>query len=130
MAPLTASELAAERAAARCAFQLTYARSPVPRRFRAGSLSGPPIPCAYGGDIDASGHWEDGGDAVFHERDEAGWVDRYANYAINEAVHEALEWFRVDGRPWLDPHGDLEDAIYAEVNALCERLAAIRAEVQ
>lgn len=23
------------------------------------------------------------------------------------AIHEVLEWYRVDGRPWIDPHRDL-----------------------
>ncbi|GIG93017.1 hypothetical protein [Plantactinospora endophytica] len=107
-------------------------------------MTGPDIPCAYGREIDASGDWnhprddsfatvhggwEDGGDVeiVFAERDEAGWIDRYANYAVNEAVHEALEWFRVDGHPWLDPHGPAENEIYDAVNDLVDRLASIRA---
>jgi hypothetical protein len=31
--------------------------------------------------------------------------------AVGEAVHEVLEWFRVDGQLWLDPHGRHEDRI-------------------
>lgn len=135
---------ASERAAARTTFQLTYGRSPVERKFFAGQLTGPSIPNAYAdpdgtfdttedpwcvAGLDASGDWEDGpdGDTEFLDRTEDGWIDRYANYAINEAVHEALEWLRVDGLPWLDPHGDYETAIYGAVNDLASRLTEIRA---
>lgn len=122
------SQQASHTAAARVSFQLTYARSQHPRRFAAGLLTGPDLPCAYSSDVRASGDWEDGGDAdgVFPGRGEQEWIDRYANYAINEAVHEALEWLRVDGRPWLDPHGAVETEIYALTNELCERLADLR----
>ncbi len=119
---------AALAAAARTTFQLTYARSPRPRQFSPAQLTGPDIPCAYGGDLDASGDWLDGRDDAdeLPARTEADWIDRYANYAINEAVHEALEWLRVDGCPWLDPHGPAEAEVYAAVNELVDRLAAIR----
>lgn len=146
---------AAETAAARMSFQLTYARSPRRREFRPGELTGPDIPCAYGGEINASGDWNDprddapadvpgtwtdGGDRVqahteewesggeYYARIEVDWIDRYANYAVNEGVHEVLEWLRVDGRPWLDPHGPAEAAIYAAVNDMVDRLATIRAK--
>lgn len=143
----------ATRAADRVSFQLTYARSPVRRRFQPGVLTGPPIPCAYGGELAASGDWNDSGDAgqdggwhapgddpgnhdqddpttaVVVGRSEADWVDQFAGYAVNEAVHEALEWFRLDGVPWLDPHGtpDEEDEVSAAVDELVAKLAAIRA---
>ncbi|MGI5214882.1 hypothetical protein [Plantactinospora sp. CA-290183] len=134
----------ADAAAARVSFQLTYARSLKRREFMPGELTGPDIPCAYDGEINASGDWNDSRDdtpatddggseesgvakTVFAGRDESGWIDRYANYAVNEAVHEALEWYRVDGHPWLDPHGPAEDEIYSAVNDLVDRLAAIRA---
>lgn len=125
-----ADEEAAELAAARVSFQLTYARADRVRMFSPGVMSGPSIPNAYGGDLNASGDWEDGDDDAdpYASRTEAEWIGRYANYAINEAVHEALEWFRVDGKPWLDPHGEDQDVIYGEVNALVARLAAIRDE--
>lgn len=130
-------------AAARVSFQLTYAKADRRREFRPGELTGPVVPCAYGGELDASGGWndssdddptvdggwEDGGNAddVFANRTEAEWIGRYASYAINEAVHEALEWLRVDGCPWLDPHGPAEDEIYEAVGEMVTRLSAIRA---
>lgn len=122
-------EPAAKAAAERVSFQLTYARADKPRRFQPGFLDGPDIPCAYGGELNASGAWEDGGDLgeVFADRSEDQWIDRYASYALNEAVHEALEWFRVDGKPWIDPHGRDEDEVYAAVGELVAKLAGIRA---
>jgi hypothetical protein len=119
---------ASRDAAARVTFELTYARSPVPRRFAAGLMTGPDLPCAYGSEVRASGDWEDGQDAsaAVSDRGQDDWIDRYANYAVNEAVHEALEWLRVDGQPWLDPHGEAEEAIHALTNELCEQLAALR----
>lgn len=138
----------AAAAAERVSFQLTYGRSPVQRRFSPGELTGPPIPCAYGNPLDASGGWTDSSadtpasqDGGWYDsrdwpdpddpacRSEQQWVDVFAGYAVNEAVHEALEWFRVDGRPWLDPHGTPadEDEITGAVDELVARLAAIRA---
>ncbi len=130
MAELTEAEsdAAAERAAARVSFQLTYDRAQVQRVFTAGFLSGPSLPNAYGDDhVRQVGEWDDP-DSGLRRLDEAGWVNQFASYAVNEAVHEALEWFRVDGVPWLDPHGPAEDAIYKAVDDLVRRLAAIRAE--
>lgn len=118
-------DAAADAAAARCEFQLTYARSSVPREFARGMLTGPNIPNAYGPGT-AAGEWCDSTTDGVVDTDPESWIDRYAGYALNEAVHEALEWMRVDGRPWLDPHGPNELDIYAEVNELCTRLAAIR----
>jgi hypothetical protein len=122
------SNEAAKQAAERCEFQLTYARSAVRREFSEGVLTGSPIDNAYGGDLKASGEWDDGDDFLVMRSTPEEWITRFARYAINEAVHEALEWFRVDGKPWLDPHGDFEDEIYAEVGSLCDRLAKIRSE--
>jgi hypothetical protein len=111
-------------------FQLTYARAGIHRRFSPGQLSGPLIPCAYGSPLDASGSWEDGDDLCFDhpQRTEEQWINRYAGYAVNEAIHEALEWLRVDGRCWLDPHGPAKLRIYALTNGFIDQLAALRAE--
>ncbi|TWG21371.1 hypothetical protein FHX34_103909 [Actinoplanes teichomyceticus] len=49
------SLLASRSAAARVTFALTYARSPLPRRFAAGLLTGPDLPCAYDSDVRAPG---------------------------------------------------------------------------
>ncbi|MBU8857711.1 MULTISPECIES: hypothetical protein [unclassified Micromonospora] len=117
---------AARSAAQRIAFQLTYARADIPRRFEPGELSGPDIPCAYGSVLAQSGGWEVPEDCGAPGRTEAEWVDRFASYAVAEATHEALEWFRVDGRPWLDPHGRAAKQIHAAVDELCDKLAEVR----
>lgn len=126
------AQTASERAAARVTFQLTYDRTDQPRTFQPGALEGPWIPCAYGSTESQPGGWyqpddDHGDDHPDTTRTENQWIDRYAGYAVAEAVHEALEWFRVDGRPWLDPHGRAEDEIHAAVAELAAKLAAIRA---
>lgn len=121
-----ASMRAADRAAHRVGFQLTYARSPVPRVFSPGWLNGPDIDNAYGGGLQ-SGGWDSPDDWTL-DLDEDGWVDRYATVAVREAVHEALEWFRADGKPWLDPHGPAEAEIHALCGEFAEKLVALRRE--
>jgi len=120
-----------ERAAARCEFQLTYARSPVRREFGPGWLSGPNIANAYRPGGTSPGEWLDPSDEFMADDPdlvEGDWIAKYAGYAIQEVVHEALEWFRVDGAPWLDPHGRHDDLIYAAVGELIAKLEEIRSE--
>ncbi len=119
----------ARRAAERVEFQLTYARSGRRRRFEPGLLEGPDVADAYGGTYSVPGVWENGDDMEGDDRrfTEQEWGDRYASYAVNEAIHEALEWFRVDGRPWLDPHGGAAEELYQLTGQLCQRLAELRA---
>lgn len=117
-------EAAADLAAKRVTFQLTYGRATDPRKFDQFTLSGPWIPNAYGPGHQV-GEWS-GGDRP-EDPTEDGWIDEFASWAINEAVHEALEWFRVDGRPWLDPHGlSVERDVFRIVNNMCGQLAALR----
>lgn len=114
-----------ERAADRCSFQLTYARAGDRREIYPGGMSGPSIDDAFRPGESTPGEWC--GELLDpDDRSEAGWIDRYASYAINEAVHEALEWFQVDGRPWLNPHGEQEDVIYALTAEFAAKLAALR----
>jgi hypothetical protein len=124
--PRDVSEAAASRAAKRCDFQLTYDRALDRRDLAPGVLYGPLIPDAYRPEEQAAGEWESpaDGDSILTEE---GWINRYASYAVQEAVHEALEWFRVDGRPWLDPHGPADNDIYRLVDELVDKLAALRA---
>lgn len=119
---------AAERAAKRIDFQLTYARSEQAREFTPGWLSGPQIADAFRPGSTASGEWSNPDDEARADLTEDEWIERFASYAINEAIHEALEWFQVDGRPWLSPHGKSEDMIYVLTNRLCAELAELRSE--
>jgi len=133
MTDLDGIEPNADAASRRVTFQLTYARATQPRTFQPGLLGGPPIPCAYDADpLGQPGDWYDSSEDPGSNpaRTEDQWVDRYASSAVQEAVHEALEWFRVDGQPWLDPHGDAEDAVHEAVGVLCARLAEIRRTAQ
>ncbi|MDG9674857.1 hypothetical protein [Micromonospora sp. DH14] len=125
------TEPAAVAASARVSYQLTYARSPVTRRFSPGELTGPDIPCAYDGPIAASGYWEDSRDLdeLRPDRTDNDWIGRYAGYALAEAIHEALEWLRVDGQPWLDPHGRHGAQVHAAVDDLVDHLVRIRSGV-
>lgn len=115
--------------ALRCSFDLTYRRSDRPRQLTPGWMSGGDIDNAYRPDDKASGEWiwEDDRPDVPSDPTVHQWETHFASMAISEAVHEALEWFRVDGKPWLDPHGDQEPRIYDSVRALVESLAALRA---
>jgi hypothetical protein len=115
------------RASERCSFQLTYDRADEPRTFTPGWLSGASIPDAHDPTERSPGEWM-ADHTCDDDVDEAGWVDKYASYAIHEAVHEALEWFRVDGKMWLDPHGPDEDVICHLVDELVAKLARLRKE--
>jgi hypothetical protein len=129
--PETANQQPAEpweQHVARVEFRLTYAALPEGRKFYPDAMDGPDVPDAYGPPgRTAPGEWHggdvlDSDDPTVTDRE---WFAHWAQMAINEAVHEALEWLRVDGRPWLDPHGAHEKAIYVEVARLCDKLAAL-----
>jgi len=113
-----------EQARDRVEHRLTYDRCE-PREFYQDSMDGPSIPDALG-DGTSSGEWF-GGDRLAEDADEEERLAHFAYMAVNEAIHEALEWFKVDGRPWLDPHGDMERNIYRATERLCKSLAAMRA---
>ncbi len=118
-----AHDAASEAAAKRVAFQLTYARATNPRTVNYDAIDGDPIPNAYGSGMQLN-EWYDGDQPTEPTVD--AWIDKYAHMAISEAVHEALEWFRVDGKPWIDPHAHLERAVQEEVREMCTRLAELR----
>jgi len=130
-------------AAARASFDLTYGRAERPRRFvvdgiesieeidnsRYGHVANAPAT--------SSADWNNDGDGDVdldldnHGRlrrvNEQDWFDDFARSAVGDGVHEVLEWLRVDGQLWLDPHDpDVETAIRAEVDALARRLATLR----
>lgn len=114
----TAWDAMVARAAERIDYRLTYAVTD-PRQAHPFGLYGPPIPNSYAPDEDSSGDWEDP-DFVTVVSTEQEAVDRWFTTGVREAVHESLEWFKVDGERYLDPHGTHENAIHA----LCEKFAA------
>lgn len=118
-----------ERAAARVDFRLNYTRLDKPRECSPDAIYGPSIPDAFG-EGTAAGEWYAGDCLEVEDLDtsEADWLAHFAQMAVNEAIHEALEWFQVDGKPWLDPHGVHENRIYRLTEKLTEGFAALVAE--
>jgi hypothetical protein len=101
----------------RMSFNLSYAYDPK-RELGEGGIDGKPIPNAYrptsrGGEGKAPGDWV--GEIAFWEDNP--YLQTFAN-AINEAVHEALEWAKVDRKPFLDPHGPHENDVFNAVSDL------------
>jgi hypothetical protein len=86
-------------------YQLHYSRSPVRRAFHNDGISGSQIDDAFHPGETMSGEWCAGMNWI-HDWDvpEAVWIERFFTVAIQEAVHEALEWFRLDGQVLLSPH--------------------------
>lgn len=115
-----------DEAKSRVEFRLTYNKTD-PRTFYDGEMMGPSIPSAYGEGM-SSGEWASGSIYPSDEADTETWMAHFASMAVNEAIHEALEWFKADGKPWLDPHGKHELVIYEATERLCEQLAAMRKE--
>lgn len=115
-----------DQIAERITYRLTFDATG-PRAMGPCYLEGPGIPDAYNPDAISSGDWchEDGpalDDPAVNEHD---WLTHYLSMAIGEAVHEALEWFQVDGKPWVDPHGE-HDALIARLsNELADKLASL-----
>lgn len=107
----------------RLSFHLTYGYAPQ-RSLETDCITGPNIPNAYdpSGPL-SSGEWDLGQTALPSSAEQAFTV--FFTAAINEAVHEALEWFRLDGRPVLDPHGEHEIAIHDLSQRLGEQLLAL-----
>lgn len=127
MDPQTA---AVAEAAKRVTYRLTYDVTD-PRECRLGGIDGPDLPNSYwhmdgdkpGRSKTGSGEWCDpdhpsSGDPQDH-------VDRWFTVAIREAVHEAMEWFWVDGRQYLNPHGPCEDEIHDLSGEFAEKLLAL-----
>lgn len=128
---------ALDRAAARVDYQLTYARAKKPRQFHSYGISGDPLPNAYYGREGyarpnqpevGSGEWDDPDHPT--TTDEQKHIDRWFTSAIAEAVHEALEWFWVDGEIYLDPHGPASVAISDLSTEFAEKLLLLKYEIQ
>lgn len=102
-------QTSADDAAERVRFDLTYRRERGRRLFQPSGLSGHDIHNAYRRGGWSNGEWS----AEFPDWDDdsVDWVREFFTVAISEAVHEALEWFRVDGAPLLDPHWKHEETL-------------------
>lgn len=95
----------AENAAQRCTFDLTHQRAKTPREFSPGNITGDEIDDAFDPQATFCGTWMDRAELPEDLEDtEENWIAWYGQYALQESVHEMLEWFQVDGKPWLSPH--------------------------
>lgn len=119
---------AAAAAARRVAYHLTYTRTHTGRRLAPGVLDGPNIPDAHQPGKDAPGAWWDDRDP--DDTTQAGYFTHWLRMAVQEAVHEVLEHFQVDGQTYLDPHGPAEQTIMGCVDQLAAQLAVIAATPQ
>ena len=121
---------AMEEAALRVRYNLLYGNTT--RELTSEGLYGDDIPCACEGVSDdeeydgihkpheSSGEWTSnhrGTPANLKSPDE--WIRFWFNAVIDEAVHEALEHFHVDGAPLVDPHlREIRDLVF-EITAEC-----------
>jgi hypothetical protein len=91
----------AEIAALKCDYQLQTCRAKTPRKFSTNYLSGDNIDCSREPGQESIGIWL----GSFPEKGTVEeWIERYLAIALDEAVHEVLEYFQVDGGPYIDPH--------------------------
>jgi hypothetical protein len=116
-----------EQAVSRVDHRLIYGRTEKPRTWKREELEGPDIPDAFHEGKLSPGAWLQ---QIQISRDEEefsqeDWLAHFLSMAVNEAVHEVLEYFRVDGRPYLNPHGQCEEEIYILVNELAAELAGL-----
>lgn len=109
-----------ERASQRTQFQLTYRRD-TSREFTPSGILGEKVDHAYEPGEASTGDWGE----PYWDRDleatEEEWIARFFRAAICEAMHEALEWFQVDGRPFIDPH-EQPQLFYRHVTAMADAL--------
>lgn len=109
----------------RLSFHLTYGYAP-DRTIGPGAILGPDIPNAYNPTGPYSpGEWDLGDQALATDAPDEEVLRVAFTSALNEAAHEALEWFRLDGKPLLDPHGLSSDAIHDVTQRMGEELLAL-----
>ncbi len=94
--------------ARRVSFDLDYRRTATPRTFREDGIVGDtidnardPLGQAITGKFTTN--W-DKLDAPVRTREE--WLRLFLVAVLQEACHEALEWFQLDGFPVIDPHSN------------------------
>lgn len=115
-----------EEAQERARFDLSYKKSHTQREFCQDGTTGEMITCAYSGKPEVSGEWYHN----FPGSDEdVDWFRYFLRAVVAEVVHEGLEWFKVDGRCFLDPHGAHEFRIHAMCDEFADRLYALTTEV-
>lgn len=130
-------------AAARVDYRLTYDTTGTARECHGHGISGPMIPNAYFDRPDwapknirtdadpmpalefGSGDWEDPAHPA-NDAPEDDHISRWFQTAVREAMHEAMEWFWVDGSPYLNPHGEYETEIHDLSEEFTSRLLALR----
>jgi hypothetical protein len=117
----------AHTVARRCRFDLTFRRADRPRPIWPGYLGSDLIDDARRPGRQSCGEWEHLPNSLPDTNRVEDWADHYAAMAIAQSVHEALEWFHLDGQPWLDPH---DDRVTADVDALVDELAARLAQLR
>lgn len=118
---------ALEAAASRVTYRLTYDVTE-PRKCRVGGIDGPDLPNSYfymegpkpGRSESGSGEWCDPDHPSSDNPQDH--IDRWFTVAVREAVHEALEWFWVDGYQYLNPHGRHEDMVHSLSGEFAEQL--------
>ena len=108
----------------RVTFDLTYKRTEEPRRFDESGIRGPILDNAIiASDDEQSGDWDSADwDDLSSDASDFDWLIAMFTAAAYEGLHEALEWFQVDGRPFLDPHSPtgqraLEEGVKAFIEA-------------
>lgn len=115
-------------AADRVNYRLTFAVTD-PRETHEFGIAGPQIPNAYEPEKLSSGDWDDP-DFTLVVATEQEAIERWFMTAVREATHEALEWYRVDGDVFLDPHGEHENAIHTLSEKFATDLLALRTQTR
>lgn len=99
-------------------FQLTYARAASDRVLHDAGITGPDIDDSRDRRHQSCGDWHD----ETGPTEDGGMLFQWFRMALNESVHEALEWFQVAEEPLLDPHSTYDARICAEVERLAYAL--------
>jgi len=113
-----------QRAASdRVSYDLHFKRAETPRVFDVYELTGDDIDDAFNPPGERSaGSWDCPHFFSMMDMNENAWFQEFFSVAVTEAVHESLEWFRVDGRLVINPHGKNQDAIMLETAAFAREL--------
>ncbi|MCO1575494.1 hypothetical protein M8C13_06950 [Crossiella sp. SN42] len=76
------------------------------RQFLPDCLTGPEMPCAYdptGEHMTISDWWQPGLPPTASVEE---WFAHFLSMVLQDFVHEVLEFLKLDGRPYLDPHDE------------------------